>query len=266
MPSALVTGASSGIGRATALALAEKGYTVTVAGRSEERLRPVVAAIGQIGAAALSLVFDLSSLRSVRSAARSLLAEGTAPDVLINDAGVGVNRGGVTEDGFEARFGINHLGHFLLTILLADTMAHGSTVVTVASDAHRHAHGIDFDRLRRPGGLIGFGNYAVSKLANILFTRELARRLPRLRAHAVHPGLVDTGIIPAMVKPFLRGRMLTPEQGADTVVWCATELDAPGGGYYSRRAVATPSPAAQDDDLARELWERSAEWTATFRP
>lgn len=263
MRTALVTGPSSGIGRATAMELARQDYHVVAAGRSVERVHPVVSAILEEGGSAEFLRLDLASLASTRKAAQSFLVSGAPLDVLVNNAGVGPVTG-ATEDGFEIHFGVNHLGHFLFAQRLAVAMGEGSRVVQVSSDMHHRAPGIDFDQLRRQTrSFLGLKEYAVSKLANVLFARELARRQPRWRVYAVHPGMVDTGIIPAYVKPFLRGRMLTPQQGADTVVWCATSPEVAGdsGGYYLRREAVTPSAPARDDQLAERLWEFSEHWS-----
>ena len=263
MSIALVTGPGSGIGRATALELASRGLHLVAAGRSEARIKPVIDLIRQQGGSAEFLELDLASFDSVRSAASAFLATGRNLDVLVNNAGIGVNRRGLTENGFEVHFGINHLGHFLLTRDLGPAFRPGSRVVAVASAVHFRANGIDFAAVRRPTRLIGYAEYGVSKLANVLFVRELARRQPQWNVYAVHPGLVDTDLIPGWVRLFTR-RMLTPEQGADTVVWCATsdEVSGDSGLYYQRRQVADPSDAARDDDLARDLWERSEDWCA----
>jgi len=263
----MVTGPSSGIGRATAVELARRGFHVVAAGRSEERTVPVVEDIVAEGGSAEFLALDLASLDSTATAASRFAASGRGLDVLVNNAGVG-GRTGLTEDGFEIHFGVNHLGHFLLTHRLEPALGPGTRVVVVSSESHRGAHGIDFERVRRPGGpFAGYGNYAVSKLANILFARDLARHHPELRTYSLHPGLVDTGIFPAIARPFFRNR-LTPEEGAETSVWCATaeELADESGNYYSRRAPREPSPAARDDGLATELWARSSEWCGLASP
>ncbi|MGH8952413.1 MAG: SDR family oxidoreductase [Acidimicrobiia bacterium] len=262
MPIALVTGAGSGIGRVTALTLARAGFDVVVAGRSASRMQQVIDSITAATGSAEFMELDLASLESVRSAARRFLHSGRRLDVLVNNAGIGVNRRGVTEDGFEVHFGINHLGHFLLTSELSPVFTKGSRVVSLTSAVHFRADGIDFSAVRRPTRSIGLAEYATSKLANILFIRELARRHPELWAYAVHPGLVRTKLIPAPLRALAGNRMLTPEQGADTVVWCATSKKVAGesGHYYQHRTRLPPSPAAQDDVLARELWERSEEW------
>ncbi len=262
MPIALVTGANSGIGRATAIGLADGGAHVIAAGRSAERVRPVLDEITARGGSAEFLELDLASMTSVRTAAQSVADMGRDLDILVNNAGIGVNRRGLTEDGFEAHFGINHLGHFLLTRELLPHLRPGSRVVSLTSAMHFRADGVDFARVRRPTALIGLAEYAVSKLANVLFIRELARRNPALRAYAVHPGLVRTRLIPGPVRAFSGSSMLTPEQGADTVLWCALSqaVASESGHYYQQRSRLPPSAQAQDDDLARELWERSDEW------
>jgi NAD(P)-dependent dehydrogenase (short-subunit alcohol dehydrogenase family) len=181
---------------------------------------------------------------------------------LINNAGVGLSRG-ITEDGFELHFGVNHLGHFLLTHLLGARFVTGSRIVQVTSAAHFNATGIDFNRVRgRTRSMFGWKEYGESKLANVLFVRELARRMPEWRAYAVHPGLTDTNIIPPVARPFLRRRLFTPEQGAETVIWCASspEVGEQSGLYYRNKESRSPSEAAQDDQLAQELWERSSAW------
>jgi NAD(P)-dependent dehydrogenase (short-subunit alcohol dehydrogenase family) len=261
MTVALVTGPGSGIGRATAVGLGRAGFHVIAAGRYPDRIEPVIEDVAAVGGSAEHLRLDLASMQSVRDAARQVVDTGRPIEVLINNAGIGVNRRGLTEDGFEVHFGINHLGHFLLTRELTPALSPGGRVVSLTSAMHHRADGIDFDRMRRPPRLIGLEEYSTSKLANVLFIRELARRRPEMRAYAVHPGLVRTRIIPGFVRALSSG-MLTPEQGADTVLWCATSVEVAGesGGYYQQRTRLAPSPTAQDDDLARELWERSDEW------
>jgi NAD(P)-dependent dehydrogenase (short-subunit alcohol dehydrogenase family) len=258
---AVVTGANSGIGRATALGLARAGFHVIAAGRSVERTAPVLAEIeGERGTAEF-VELDLASLGSVRAAARKVVASGHAVDVLVNNAGIGVNRRGLTEDGFEVHFGINHLGHFLLTNELGPVLDEGARVVSLTSAMHHRAEGIDLARTRRPTRGIGLTEYAISKLANVLFISELARRRPELRAYAVHPGLVRTRLIPAPIRAFTSG-MLSPEQGADTVLWCATTGDVAheSGGYYQQRTRLPASAVGQDDELATGLWDQSELW------
>ena len=262
MPTAMVTGPNSGIGLRTTLDLARAGFHVVAAGRSPARIHPVIAAITSGGGSAEYLELDLASFASIRSAAARFAESGRPLDILVNNARVGVNRRGRTQDGFEVHFGINHLGHFHLTDRLRPTFLPGTRIVSLTSSVHFRARGINFDKVRNRTFFIGYQEYAISKLSNILFIRELARREPGLNAYAVHPGLVDTPLIPRPVRTVMRANLLTPQQGADTVVWCATsnEIANQSGRYYQGRAIATPSPVAEDDDLARELWERSVEW------
>lgn len=263
---ALVTGPSSGIGRATATELAKRGFHVVCAGRSQERITPVVAGIIAEGGSAEFLNLDLAALESARTAALEFTASGRTLDVLINNAGVGGARG-LTVDGFEVHFGVNHLGHFMLTQQLRPAFRPGTRIVVVSSEVHRRAKGVDFDAVRRKTGLArAFADYGVSKLANILFARRLAQLHQELNLYSLHPGVVDTNIFPSVARPFFRNR-LTPDEGARTSVWCATSDDVAdhSGLYYSREKIWEPSPVARDDSLAEELWDRSEDWCGTAR-
>jgi retinol dehydrogenase 12 len=222
----------------------------------------VIESIREAGGSAGFLHLDLASLDSARDAAHTFEAMGQNLDVLVNNAGVGATRG-ITADGFEVNFAVNHLGHFMFTHHLRSTFRPGTRIVQVASSVHFRANGIDFVRLqRRSRSFYGIDEYGVSKLANVLFVRELARRQPDWSTYAVHPGMTNTNIIPWYVRPFMRRSLLTPEQGAETVIWCATSDDVTdeSGLYYSNKLARPPSAAAQDNDLARELWERSELW------
>ncbi|HLK79045.1 MAG TPA: SDR family NAD(P)-dependent oxidoreductase [Streptosporangiaceae bacterium] len=270
----VVTGANTGIGLATAKALAGQGWRVWVTARSEAKGAAAVASIQAATGndAVFLLLLDLSDLGSVRDAATSFLEPYEPLHVLINNAGVGGARG-VTKQGFEMTFGVNHLGHFLLTQLLLDRLRDSAParVVTVASDAHYNARGVDFEALRRPArGITGLGEYAVSKLCNVLFAQELARRTAGTGVHsyALHPGVVASDIwrrVPWPVRPLLTRRMLTVEQGAQTSLYCATspEVAADSGRFYDKCAPREPSPAATPE-LAGALWTQSAEWTAPY--
>ena len=267
----VVTGANTGIGLATASALAGQGWRVFVACRSEGKGAAAVASIKAATGndAVFLLPLDLADLSSVRTCADAFLARGEALHVLINNAGVGGRRG-LTKQGFELMFGVNHLGHFLLTELLLErlTSSGPARVVTVASDAHYSAPGIDWDALRRPArGITGLGEYAVSKLCNVLFSQELARRTEGtgVHAYALHPGVVASDIwrrVPWPVRPLVTRRMLTVDQGAQTSLYCATSPSVAGdsGRFYDKCALREASEVATPE-LGRALWERSEAWT-----
>jgi retinol dehydrogenase-12 len=268
---ALITGGNVGIGRVTAIELAKKGFQVVIAGRSLERTQPVLDHITSLSVdkPALFLPLDLASLDSVRACAQMFIQLNLPLHLLINNAGVAGLRG-LTQDGFEMTFGINHLGHFLLTqLLLPNLQSSGpSRVVTVSSRAHKRTAGIDWDALRRPtSSWTGINEYAVSKLANLLFSAELAKRVQgtSVSTYSLHPGVVDTEIwraLPDWARPLLRLRgFLTPEQGALTTLHCA--LHAPqqeSGLYYSDSQPKQPAALGQNSELAAELWKRSEAW------
>ena len=268
----LVTGANTGIGRATAAALARQGGRVYVASRSREKGEEAVAGIkASTGNEAVwYLPLDLADLDSVRACASAFLARGEPLHVLVNNAG-GAGRRGRTRQGFELMFGVNHLGHFVLTNALLGclTASAPARVVTVASDAHYSARGIDFEALRRPArGLTGLHEYAVSKLCNVLFSAELARRAADtgVTTYALHPGVVASDIwrrVPWPVRPLMTRRMLTVDEGAATSLYCATSPDVAqdSGKFYDTCAERPPSRVATPE-LAAELWKRSEEWTA----
>ena len=264
----LVTGGNTGIGRATAAALAGRGGRVWITSRSEVKGQAAADAIGSGLVGFLPL--DLADLDSVRSCAVAFLALGEPLHVLVNNAGV-AGRRGLTRQGFELTFGVNHLGHFALTSALLDCLRASapSRVVTVSSDAHYSARGIDFAALRRPArGLTGLPEYAVSKLCNVLFSQELARRTAGtgVTTYALHPGVVASDIwrrVPWPVRPLITRRMLTVDEGAATSLYCATspEVAAASGLFYDRCAERAPSPVATPA-LAAELWDRSEAWAA----
>ena len=268
---ALITGANVGIGRVTAIALARAGYLVVIAGRSLARTQPVLDEIKALvpDKPALFLPLNLASLASVRECAQQFIAMKLPLHLLVNNAGIAGIRG-LTTDGFEMMFGVNHMGHFLLTQLLLPLLQASapSRVVTVSSRAHKRTPGLDWDAVRQPTrSITGVREYAVSKLANLLFSAELARRLQgtQVSCYALHPGVVDTEIwraLPNWSRPLLRLRgLLTPEEGARTTLHCA--LHAPhteSGLYYANCKPVRPSALGHDADLARELWERSEVW------
>ena len=267
----LVTGGNTGIGLATATELARRGGKVYVACRSEAKgshaVASIVAATGNADVVYLPL--DLADLGSVRACADAFLATGEPLDVLINNAGVAGHRG-LTGDGFELTFGVNHLGHFALTMALLDRLAESgpARVVCVSSDAHYQAKGIDFTALRRrTRGITGLQAYAVSKLCNVLFAQELARRAENrgITTYALHPGVVASDIwrrVPWPVRSMMTARMLTTEQGAATSLYCATspEVAKQTGRFYDNCREREPSAVATEQ-LGKILWERSEAWT-----
>ena len=258
---AVITGASTGIGRAAALRLASDGWHVVVVGRDPERTAEVARACGTEPEVA-----DFSRLDDVRALADRLLARLDRIDVL------GANAGGVwptrtiTVDGHETTFQVNHLAPYLLTRLLADRLADsGGRVVVTSSRAHASGRlrldDLDDTRHRYSATRA----YGTSKLANVLFARELPRRLTGIHAASFHPGVVatsfarDGGLWGWLYASPMRNRMRTPERGADSLVWLAQTDRWPGDGtYVVDRAVVTPSRAARDDGLAAGLWDRSA--------
>jgi retinol dehydrogenase 12 len=271
---ALVTGANTGIGRVTARELARRGAEVFVACRSEARTLPVLEALrAETGGTLHFLALDLGDLASVQRAALAFLATGKPLHLLINNAGVAGARG-LTQSGFELAFGINHVGHFLFTRLLLPRLRASAParVVTVASRAHKRTPGLDFSKLHQPAGLLAIRAYQTSKLANVLFNAELARRLQGsgVTCYALHPGVVATDIwrhVPAPLRALLRVRpMLDVEAGARTTLHCACapELAGESGLYYSEQRPIAPSAAGQDRALAAELWERSERWTGPW--
>jgi NAD(P)-dependent dehydrogenase (short-subunit alcohol dehydrogenase family) len=268
----LVTGTTAGIGFVTAAELARRGADVFVANRPGPRADAALARLRAAapGARIEALALDLGELASVRAAAEAFLARGLPLHLLVNNAGIAGTRG-LTKDGFERTFGVNHLGPFLLTTLLLDRLRASAParVVTVASRAHQRVQGIDFEAVRKPTrSRTGFAEYGASKLCNVLFSRELARRLAGtgVTTYALHPGVVATEIwrrLPGPVQWLLRRFMISVEEGARTTLWCATapELASETGRYYSWTPQgprpATPTAVAQDDALAARLWDAS---------
>jgi NAD(P)-dependent dehydrogenase (short-subunit alcohol dehydrogenase family) len=269
----LVTGGNTGIGLATAAALAGRGGRVYVGCRSEAKGEAAVAALKtETGNDAVGfLPLDLADLGSVRRCAEAFLALDQPLHVLVSNAGVAGQRG-LTRQGFELTFGVNHLGHFALTNALLDCLRASAParIVCVSSDAHYQAKGIDFEALRqRTRGITGLSAYAVSKLCNVLHAQELARHLDGtgVTTYALHPGVVASDIwrrVPWPVRPIIERRMLSTEQGAATSVYCATSPDVAqaSGRFYDNCKERDPSPVATAE-LARLLWERSEAWASS---
>jgi NAD(P)-dependent dehydrogenase (short-subunit alcohol dehydrogenase family) len=269
----IVTGANTGIGKITAKELARAGADVVLACRSEAKTAAVIAEIQhEVPAARLTyLHLDLGDLASVRACAEAILARDQPIHGLINNAGLAGQRG-LTKDGFELTWGTNHLGHYLFTRLLLDRIKQAShaRIVNVASASHYQAKGIDWDAMHKPTrSVTGMHEYAISKLSNVLFTKELARRLEgtHVTTYAVHPGVVATDVwrrVPAPLRWVMKKFMITPEQGAESSLRCATDPELAGqtGRYYDVGGKETePNRLANDVELAGTLWTKSAEWT-----
>ena len=269
---ALVTGASSGIGRVSAAELALQGYHVFLACRGQEKAKVVldeIAARSAGTAKAEFLSLDLGDLDSVRQCAQSFLARGLPLHVLVNNAGLAGQKG-LTRSGFELTFGTCHVGHFLLTHLLLDCLKRSAParVVVVASQAHRHTKGLDYSTLQQSTHSVGgLKEYAGAKLANILFAAELGRRLQGtgVTTYALHPGVVATDVWRSLPWPLdwlIKRFMITAEQGAATTLYCATSPDCANstGLYYENSAQCRASKAACDTEQAQKLWSASEAW------
>lgn len=269
----IVTGANTGIGKITARELARQGAHVILACRSKDKTERVLAELRREvpGANVEYVHLDLGDLASVRACAQALLDRNIPIHGLVNNAGLAGSRG-QTRDGFEIQFGTNHLGHYLFTRLLLDRIiASGpARIVNVSSASHYQAKGIDWDAVRQPTRTVtAMREYAVSKLSNVLFTKELARRLEgtQVTTYAVHPGVVATEVwrrVPGPVRWVMKKFMITPEEGAQSSLRCATDpaLAAETGRYYDVGGKEKrPNRVADDVELARTLWTRSAEWT-----
>lgn len=273
----VITGANSGIGKITARELAKRGGHVILACRSADKTQAVIEELKQeTGNDRIEFhALDLSDLEAVRRSAEQLLARDLPIHGLINNAGFARGLKGpkaTTKQGFEATFATNHLGHYLFTRMLLDRIKQtpGARIVNVSSKSHYSARKIDWDALRSPTrSLGGLDEYAVSKLANVLFTKELARRLEGsgVTTYAVHPGVVATNVwrgLPAPIAWVARKFMLTPEQGAHSTINCATapDLATETGNYYDYDGKPRrPARLASDEQLAKQLWTKSAEWT-----
>jgi len=270
----LVTGANSGIGLEIARGLAARGARVLMVARDADRGEAARVEVAEsTGNDSVELLLcDLSSQRQVRELAAEVLDRCGELHLLVNNAGLTLGERTLTEDGIETTFAVNHLAPFLLTELLRERLVASAParVVTVASDAHRGSK-IDFDDPSGERKFSAWGAYGQSKLANILFTTELAQRLEGtgVTATCLHPGVVRTGFGrqgPAFIRFFLKIGglfLLTPERGADTAVWLASSSDVDGasGGYYEKRRIATSSRAARDSESARRLWRLSERLT-----
>ena len=271
----IITGATGGIGLAAARELAHRGALLSIVARSESRAATAVNLIEAAGGAGKEvevLFADLSSQASIRKLAGDILTRHPKIDVLVNNAGAINGSRQLTQDGLELTWAVNHLAPFLLTTLLLDRIRASAParIITTSSSAHHGAH-IPFDDVNAERGYRGrgFGRYGETKLANILFTSELARRLEGsgVTTNCFHPGFVASGFNRnngalmafgmTLARPFAR----STTKGADTLVWLADSADVSSetGGYFADRKRKLPSAAAQDRATARRLWELSEE-------
>jgi NAD(P)-dependent dehydrogenase (short-subunit alcohol dehydrogenase family) len=266
----VATGATSGIGEAAVVGLASMGARIVMVARDEGRAR---ATMLKLEAKAPGLghrvhLADLSSMAETRRVGAAIAATEPCIDALINNAGALFAERRVTPEGLELTFALNHMAYFVLTEALREKLVASAParIVSTASNAHERAS-LDFDDLQSAKGYRGFEVYGRSKLANILFTRELARRLAGtgVTANCLHPGAVATrfgdssGGWIGRVIPLLRPFFLSPQKGADTLVYLVSspEVEKTSGEYFVKRKIAEPSGAARDDAAAKKLWDAS---------
>jgi len=277
----IITGANTGIGLETAKDLVKRKARVILACRNVKKAEAAKAEIvKETGCDESQLVVktvDLSSLESVKEFSKDINANEKTIDILINNAGVMMCPKSTTKDGFEMQFGTNHLGHFLLTNLLLDRIkaSQPSRIVNVSSRAHESSARLDWDDLNSDGAYSPYGAYCKSKLANVLFTRELSKRLEgtAVTANSLHPGVVQTELwrhlfdpssfwrrtARFLAAPFLFFGFKSPQHGAQTSIFCAVapELNGISGKYFSDCAEKEASPFARDEEAAIKLWEIS---------
>lgn len=274
----LITGGNAGIGKATAIALGKKGDRIILAARNKSKAEKAVNEIKKATSndEIYSVICDLSDFASIRNCSEKIKKQFSSLDILINNAGVVTDKLQFTKEGFELQIGVNHLGHFLLTteLLKMISAADDPRIINVSSNAHFNGK-INFDTFKGDLGgrnFKGMAAYAQSKLANVLFTKELANRYPGIMSHSLHPGVVRTNIankndnsrlwqtVWSLIKPFL----LSPEKGAKTSIYLAQSKDAKevNGQYYHKRKVINASALANDMQLAKKLWEESSKLVA----
>lgn len=276
----LITGATSGIGKATATELARMGATTVIHGRSPQKCAATADAIRQQtgNPHVETLVADLASLQDTRRLAQEFMARHQRLHVLINNAGLSLRHRMESRDGFELMFAVNHLAHFLLTNLLFDTIVASAParIVSVSSGLHKYSR-LDFADLQMARKFSAMRGYGVSKLANIMFTYELARRLAGrgVTVNAMNPGMTATnigteegGLFSASKKLMDRIMGHSAEQGADTVVFLAASPDVAGisGKYFENRKAIASSAITYDESACRRLWEISAELARLKQP
>lgn len=270
----LITGATGGIGKETARVLYGMGAHVVLVGRNPEKMEKAITELSSQnpnGGKLEGMIADLSSLDEIRRLASEFKQKYNRLDVLVNNAGAYFNQRKESVDGFEMTFALNHLSYFYLTYLLLDVIKGSAParIINVSSGAHAMAGNINFDNLQSEGLFLGWTTYGRSKLMNILFTRELCRRLQgtRVTANVLHPGFVATNFghngngIGKWIIALTQRWAITPEQGAQTSIYLASSPEVAGvsGAYFVDKKITTPSKAAQDDEAAKRLWEISLE-------
>ena len=265
----IITGATSGIGEVAAIRLAEQGARIVFTARDPARAADTMAKLQRAYPAAHHVVHmaDLSTLAEMKRIGALLAAEPQI-DVLVNNAGALFNKRQETPDGLEMTFAVNHMAYFVITNLLLPTLKPGARIVTTASNAHRGAK-LDFDDLQSRRSYVGFPVYSKSKLANILFNRELARRTKGggVTANALHPGFVATrfgdnsgGFMRTVLKVAKPIGAISPEEGAKTIIYLVSSPDVAEitGEYFYECKITRPTAEAQNDADAKRLWEISA--------
>ena len=265
----LITGATSGIGKQTAIALARQGAKVIFTYRNEEKALETQKFItAETGTKSEMYYCDFSSLNSIRSFAEKFKAEHQQLDVLINNAGIWEPKRMLSADGIEMNFATNHLAPFLLTNLLLDLLvaSNPARIINVASGAHKNVE-INFDDLEMKQNFGGFKAYSQSKLGNVLFTKSLARKLANknVMVYCLHPGVVSTNIFNNMGKfaaSLMKLFLISPEKGAQTSIYLATvnEINSPSGSYFSRKKVVSSSRFSNSKEIADKLWDVSSKY------
>jgi NAD(P)-dependent dehydrogenase (short-subunit alcohol dehydrogenase family) len=266
----VITGGTSGIGQVAATELARQGARIVLIARDRARVSQALADIGRAapGVAHRAVYADLASIVNTRRVGAEIAATEPRVDVLINNAGALFNKRRLSPDGLEMTFAVNHMAYFVLTEALLPTLKRSAParIVNTASGAHQGAK-LDFDDLQSERGYSGLQVYGRSKLCNILFTRELARRIKAsgVTANSLHPGFVATrfgdrsgGLLQALV-PIVKLVAISPAKGAETIVYLASspEVAQTSGLYFYKDEPETPSPEAQDDAAAARLWVES---------
>lgn len=269
----IITGANAGIGKASAIALAKKGFQVIMFCRNKEKAEKAKEEIAKYSEYPVEIIIcDLASQKSIRQAAAKYLEKYNRLDVLLNNAGFIAKQKESTEDGYESTFAVNHLGPFLLTNLLLNVLVKTpqSRIVNVASEAHRYAK-FDIDNLELDKGYENMKAYCLSKLCNIMFTHELAKKLKDKDSttFSLHPGVVASnfqdntygflGAIFSLMRPF----MISNDKGAATSVYLATDsnVDKFSGKYFDKKTIKKPKSIAYDDELCKQLWIKSTKMT-----